>query len=273
MGDAASDPYAAARSSLRDTAKWMATVLSGLGAAVAAGVSVAGFASLTGPSLHLAITAATTAMVLILMGIGLLLRLLGVEAYYLSTLGGDKDLIKRIDKGGSDLLPPGVKSFTALKNRRDESYEALAALSNEPQDDPKRKIAESNYASWRAEVGRILSFASFLRLRRLFNRTMVGLLILFVGASASLAFLGYQLAKASPKEAVAQTATLEPGGGWDTLAAELRKLCGTEPFAVETMGEVPFAGWWTVTLKAPSACAGAMLTVPEAMVSIAAEPE
>jgi hypothetical protein len=272
MADAPADPYAAGRANLRETAKWLAAVLSGLGAVVAAGISASGFAALSGEPLTRAVVAAGLAMACILVGIALLVRILGVEAYFLGTLRQTQWLVKRIDEAGTDLLPPGIASFQQLVTNRDAAYATLASLAHLPASDPKRKAAEESYASYRAETQRILGFASFLRLRWIFNGTLLALLLLFVVAAGSLSWLGYQLAKAKPDEAAAKVATLSPGEGWGAVGAALAKACGAGPLAGVAAGEPPFAGWWTVTLSGPGPCAGAKVTVPEGLVVIAAEP-
>jgi hypothetical protein len=180
-------------------------------------------------------------------------------------LANDKKVLGRVNKMGANLFPPGCDTFKDFERKWSEARGKAAG--------PLASDADrANWATWTVEAARVLGFASFLKLRANLNTTLVVLVLLFVVATACLAWLGYTLAKQRPGTVAEHAAAFDPQG-WERLARELEATCGTGPFAASTVGEPAFAGWWTIRLVAPDRCAGAELTVPEGFVTIAAKPE
>ncbi len=85
MPDAPADAFAAARANLRDTIKWLATVLAGV-AAVAAGSSPLTALGALSPSdtrFQIATAALAVALVCLVAGVGVFLDLLLGDTFYL----------------------------------------------------------------------------------------------------------------------------------------------------------------------------------------------
>jgi hypothetical protein len=125
MGDGpAADPHASARANLRDTVKWLATSLAAVGAAVIAGASINGLASLSGTELFAGALLGGFGLVAILSAISILLGLLTSDVFYFTQLMNDdnasKAIANEIDERARDLLPPQVRSISELIAYRDQ---------------------------------------------------------------------------------------------------------------------------------------------------------
>ncbi len=170
--------YGPARSSLRDTAKWLVTTLSALGAVLATGISLSGLGNLSGMDLLFAAVALGVVAIAILAGIWLMVRLLTTSDYYLSDVEADADLRERIEKRTLEIMPPAYPTIEGLVT-------AYRVATLQVRAKPNDNDVVAHYNAISAEVGRITDLAAFLALARQTEASMRCL-----GLAAIVAFFG-----------------------------------------------------------------------------------
>src|SRR5260221_5485732 len=129
MSDAlAPDPYATAKTNLRDTIRWLATSLAAVGAAVIAGASINGLAALEGKALCLAALLGGVGLFLILIAIGIMVNLLTANVFYFSQLTTDGNAIaSKIDQHAKDILSPQTPTIAHLVKFREDAIAEMNA--------------------------------------------------------------------------------------------------------------------------------------------------
>lgn len=244
-----SDSYATARSGLRDTAKWYSASLAALGAGVAGGLSFGILPDLGADHLLTGILVGGLVFATILLAI-LLMQSILFSAPFGATELADPAVKALIAPFLRTLLPADVVTVDALLRKLDAAPD----------------LAERTRL--RTALQKVESFAAYVDLRRKIIRTNWIILGLFVVACAGIGYLSYlkgiaEKARNAPPEAV----ELVVGPAWAGLAGALARDCPVgEKVAGLGKADMPFDGWWTVTIKEPAACAGAVFAVPAALV-------
>lgn len=213
----ATDPYSTAKSNLRDTVKWFATMLAGLAALVLAGSPFSGFGALPPGSgrFYVALAGLATASVLLLTAWHQLIRLLRPDAVFESQLrstykpsGGALDqreineLREHLKTHKSDLLPDDVASFDALMERVNECW----AEASQPSAAPALLEQWKAYAS---NVNMVINYAAFARLDARVKNALPR--IMMVGVAAMLALVAFAWASNPGKaESSERVTVLQP---------------------------------------------------------------
>jgi hypothetical protein len=190
-----SDPFAAARTNLRDTIKWLITAFAALAAAVLGSSPLTGFGTLApGWRLYLAIGAGFIGLTLVFVAIYIAFRLLVWSPFFLSGLAADSDLLNFIEEHSADLLPPELPRFANFLQERDKARVFLQQTAHEP-DAPNRARAKQFMVDSDLVANRLLSLAYFEHLRR---RLIKFGWVLFALALAAVVALGVFAWAANP---------------------------------------------------------------------------
>lgn len=260
--------YADARASLRDTAKWFATVVAGLGAALTAGLSLTDLGGFSDHALRQAALAGGIAALMIVIGVALMIGILMVRAYYLTDVINLKGLMwgehwvkKEILAHKVHVLPANYQDLLSLQT----------AYTNAQNDVRTVNSAENRerLKSFEAAVFKVTDFAAFLSLSRTVRIRMWLLCVVALVGSAAVARFSYVVSREAAALAHPATtvAVLQPGQDWAPLAKALSAACGDGPFAVTMLPVEGLPGQWSATVTAPR-CAGATWTVPDTFVTI-----
>lgn len=266
MSDApAADPYATAKANLRDTIKWLATSLAAVGAAVIAGASINGLATLEGKALLCTALLGGTGLVLILISIGIMVRLLTANVFYFSQLTTPGNAIaSEIDLHAQDILSPQTPTINDLVRFRENAVAEMHAAQ------PGGAQYQDAFKNWTAAndlIARVTNLAQFLSLRNDFVSRQPSLFTLTVLIIVTLG--GYALlvgGKSSLNADLAQKVVFQPGNGWSDAAALLATTCGGDPLKGVIVPQKTFEGWITIRLGEPGKCSGLNLTVPASLV-------
>jgi outer membrane protein OmpA-like peptidoglycan-associated protein len=216
----AGDPYATAKTNLRDNVKWIATVFAAVAGVILAGTPFAGFGALT-PSWTLAYVSAVVTLgltaVCLMAAWWKLFKLLWPDAVFPRYLhknepastsdAQETDEIKAVWKEfhnrKDDLLPGGMKekSFESLAAIVDEQWEIMGT--DNPDDDAAIKDqvarARASWAAYRGVMTVILSYASFYRLKYRVEKAAPG--IARLGAASLVLMIVFVSAVSSGKDA------------------------------------------------------------------------
>jgi hypothetical protein len=189
------DPFAAARTNLRDTIKWLIAAFAALAVAVLGSSPLTGFGTLApGWRLYLAIGAGFVGLSLVFVAIYIAFRLLVWRPFFLSDLAADSDLFSFIEEHSADLLPPELPRFAEFLQARDKARAFLQQTSREP-DAPNRAKAKQFITDSDLFANRLLSLAYFEHLRR---QLMKFGWVLFALALAAVVALGIFAWAANP---------------------------------------------------------------------------
>ncbi|MDX8521142.1 hypothetical protein [Mesorhizobium dulcispinae] len=263
----AADPYATAKANLRDTIKWLATTLAALGAAVVAGASISGLATLEGQKLILASACGAAGLIAILIAIGIMVNLLTSSVFYFSQLADLTDPVtSEINSQARDILPPQTPTIADLIAFQESAVTDMRAT--RPGDDLYQS-AYKRYLAANDAIARVNNLAQFLFLR---NRFRGKTLILF-GLTVFIIFSlgGYSLLAGGKVDTGGDLATkilFVPGDGWAAAAASLSGECGAQPLNGVMLQRKPFEGWVGIRLTGPGKCSGLDLFVPASLVQL-----
>jgi hypothetical protein len=268
MSDApASDSYATAKANLRDTIKWLATSLAAIGAAVIAGASISGLASIEGKALWWAAGLGGVGLLLILIATGMMLNLLTSKVFYFSELTNEEHPItKEINAHASDILSPQIKTIKELVAVRDA---AVTTAQTAKPDDPAYNAAYKQWTAANEQIARLTSLAQFLALRRDFQKQKWILFILTILVILTLG--GYAVligGKSKLSEDLAQKIVFTPGANWSGAASLIAKVCGEKPLNGIMLPKKTFQNWVTIKLEEPDACSGLELSIPASLVTL-----
>ena len=251
------DPYKSSRDALRETVKWVAASLAALAAAVAGGISVSILPDLTGRDYWITIAVGALIICAILLAIYYIQEMLSIKLFPINRLydkrSPDRIALKPYEK---EILPHDLESIEDFLDAYDKA----------------KKIADiKEIRRLRSVKAKIVSFASYLSLRRRTRNATRILLVVFFLVCAGIAYLTSLHGSAKQRLAVGDSVPIEfsPGVGWADVAAALADACGSTSGAVEGSGfrakgraDVPSKGWWRIEISAPETCAGVYLTVP-----------
>lgn len=264
----APDSYATAKANLRDTIKWLATSLSAVGAAVIAGASINGLATLKGEALFGALVLGGVGLGALLRAISILLRLLTAKVFYFSDLSKEtgREIADEINQNASDILSPQTKTIAALVEFREK---AIQDMKGSKPGDVLYQDAFKRWAAANGLISHVLNMAQFIALRNDFKSnqsTLFFLAIVVIGALGSYSLL----VGAKPDQSVelSQKVTLTPGEKWADVAESLTTECGAEPLHGAMMSRKSFEGWATIRLLGPGKCSGLELSVPASLVTL-----
>ena len=196
----ATDEFAAAKANLRDTVKWLVTVLAALAAAIVGTAPLGGLASLAGWRLWVAGGAGLAGFSAILIAVGVLRDILLTARLASAQVRADADLVAWLNEHAADLLPVQCATLDAFFKARDDLVATLRRLRDDQGSEAYRG-AEKAYRVADVAAGRILGLASFERLRRRIARRLPWLFALAVAAFLGLAvFTGLASAKKDAAE-------------------------------------------------------------------------
>jgi hypothetical protein len=160
------DPFADARSNLRDTVKWLITALAGLAAIVLGGSPLTEFGTLSpGWRLYLAIGTGSLGLLFVFIAIFLAFRLLVWEPFFLSDLAKHEELSKLLEEHASDLLPSEYQKVDDFLKARNAARAVLMKAGSDTSAE-KRTNAEQFIDQSDPYVDKLLSLAHFEYLRR-----------------------------------------------------------------------------------------------------------
>lgn len=263
-----SDPYATAKGNLRDTIKWLATSLSAVGAAVIAGASINGLATLKGEALFGAVILGVVGLGALLGAISILLGLLTAKIFYFSDLTREKgrEVADEINLHASDILSPQTETIDKLVKFRDRAVEDMGRSK------PGDALYQDAFKRWTAANGlisRVTNMAQLIALRNDFKSkqsTLFFLAVVVIGALGWYSLLAG--AKSDQSVELSQKVTLTPGEKWADVAESLTTECGAEPLHGAMMSRKSFEGWATIRLSGPGKCGGLELSVPASLVTL-----
>ncbi|MGJ5176377.1 hypothetical protein ACQR16_23420 [Bradyrhizobium oligotrophicum] len=266
----APDPYATAKSNLRDTIKWLATSLAAVGAAVIAGASINGLAGLEGRPLYMACGLGVVGLLSILLAVAVLLNLLTSDVFYFMELEkADNPITREINANAKDILSPQTETIEALIKFRQDAH------TKGKNSKPGEADYAAGFAEWMAANGmiaRITNLAQFLALRNKFRSRqwlLFGLTILSIVTLGGYALLAG--GKSSASQELAQKIRFDPGSNWSAASNALAKECGSDPLNGILLSKKTFDGWTSVRLTGTGKCSGLELSVPVGLVALLAQ--
>lgn len=135
------DVYAAQKSNIRDTAKWMATAYAAVAAVIIAGAPFSGLNALAGEKLVIAVIFGVIALASVLLAINDILSFLIGDYAFVSEL--PVEVRDFIDEHAADVLPPPFADYRSFRTYREGVQGELRASWNGLHDpDFKRKGAD-----------------------------------------------------------------------------------------------------------------------------------
>lgn len=202
-----SDPYAAARSRIFDTLKWLASTLGAIAGAMATGLALTALPTLQGPALGLAAGFGAAGLACLLGGIGVLIWVLLHPVVARQTVLEDAGLRPKV----ALLVPRNYSDLAAFETAHQTASETLrqaqAAEDALPgtATDAERTAARTrlNEAAGRLKplepaMGRIVSYGSLLILRRRAGQALILLGLLTLAGIICLSVVAYQIGAAKP---------------------------------------------------------------------------
>jgi hypothetical protein len=183
------DPFASAKTNLRDTVKWLATTFAAVSGVILTGTSFSGLSRLSGWHLPVAALGAALAFFCLVIATGVMLRLLTSESFYLSDLRR-KDhatLLHLLDSHAVDILPAGIKDIETLLSKRDDAVRDFRA------NNANAAAATTYLTDLRGPMSMLTNLAQFEQMRarleaaqrRLFVLALLALIGLFAFAVSS----------------------------------------------------------------------------------------
>jgi len=275
MADAAPAPYSTATANLRDSAKWLATALSALGVAFAAGVNASGLSGLDNLRFGLAIIFAGGAFFFILVGVNFFVEYLLTHQTFAAEMA--EGVTPRpaaadwLDLHHDDLLPAGCLTIAALQKDRVDwrNYAAQAQADWErtgaDADKAELDAATTTLGAVNANMASALDAATFFKMRSDFDSLRWKVFrVTMLAFAGMLAYAADIYSKPGDPKIVAH-ADFTPGPQWAAFGQALAKTCGDGVFAVAKLNVEPFKGWVEVTFDGPGPCAGMKLDMPADM--------
>jgi len=269
MADAGADPFDAAKTSLRDTVKWLATVFSALAATVVGGASIMGLAGVKGDGLALALIGGGVGITCLFLAAGLALKLLTAESFHLGDITTNQNLRTRLDRYANDILPPEFSTVESFIKERADAIDQIRKYLKIPSS-KEYQDAHTFLVNIDPPLGRLVNLAQFELMRTQFAKTIPLLFALALGALAGLGT--FAVTVGSAKDAATKVA----GTGGPIVAIPLSRdavsigasyasLCAdATTVRAEIIGQ-PRANWITVRITEPTACAGTVLSMPAAV--------
>src|SRR3954451_15698992 len=117
--------YVRAKENLRDTVKWLATVLMALAGSILVGTSLTGLSGVSGLNLVLALVGGAVGLGGSLWAVWIMLRLLTTETYFLRQVEADAELMNKLKATAADIIPPQFSEVRSLLNKRREAIDAI----------------------------------------------------------------------------------------------------------------------------------------------------
>jgi hypothetical protein len=271
MADAVADPFDAAKTSLRDTVKWLATVFSALAATVVGGASIVGLAGVKGDGLALALIGGGVGITCLFMAAGLALKLLTAESFHLGDITTNQNLRTRLDRYANDILPPEFSTVESFIKERADAIDQIRKYLKTPSS-KEYQGAHTFLLSIDPPLSRLVNLAQFELMRTQFAKTIPVLFALALGALAGLG--AFAVTVGSAKDAATKAAgtggpivSISLTRNAASIGASYAALCaGGGDVSAEIVGQ-PRANWLTVRITQPTDCAGTILSFPVAVVS------
>lgn len=122
-----SDPFAAAKKTLRDTLKWLTTTFAGVVALVIAGASLTGITKLPPHDQSIALVGCGFGLLCIVAATGVMLHLLLPQTFYFGELLEPKNsgLLHRLNIHAVEFLPPEFATIEEFMKARDEAVQNM----------------------------------------------------------------------------------------------------------------------------------------------------
>ena len=279
MADAApppSDPFASAKTNLRDTVKWMATTFAGLAAVVLAGTSLTGVSHLKGAHLTGALVAGGLGLICVILAAGVMLRLLTAESFFVSDLNDRAHAKLRgfLEAHAGDVLPAEFENVGRLLDLRATAIKTVRAYVNNL-NAPEYIAANQFLSNITSPLSRLTNLAHFEVMRSNLKDSEPILFLLAIGALVGLgafAVLTGSYKDSNGENADASIITFIPGKQWENVGAALGKICGdTGPSKVQLLS-APDPSWVRIRLLSPENCAGVILTLPASFIRAGVTP-
>ncbi len=261
------DPYASSRQTLRETVKWITTLVMGFLAALVAGVTFSSLGTLSGDKLIYALIASAFAVLFTLFCIRVLLDLLLSDGFRADQMKNDDVLKAAIAASG--VLPAQYKSFDDLDNDYQASVtHYILLLSIKPHKESEVSTAHANMVDLQTARFHAVSYAAFLDLTNRIRKSLFELGVYGLVIFAALGCLSVLLGASDDVNQQKVAVQLSPGAGWEDYANALSDTCGEGPFRATAVPESPFNGWWLATFERPGTCAGMALPIPSLLIAI-----
>jgi hypothetical protein len=183
----AADPFATAKSNLRDTIKWLATTFAALVAVIMAGSSLTGISQIHGLALFMALLGGLAGLICVILATGVMLRLLTSESFYVGELlePANAPLLDSLNRHSTDILPPGYDDIAAFLRLRREALEQ-AKLHLRVPGSLAYEQAAGFLEALTEPLGRLANLAQFEKMRKAFDESMPTLWWLALGAILGL---------------------------------------------------------------------------------------
>jgi len=211
------DPFATAKSNLRDTIKWLATTFAALVAVIMAGSSLSGISQIHGRALFVALLGGLAGVICVILATGVMLRLLTSESFHVSELlePVNAPLLASLNRYATDILPPGYDDIAGFLELRREAIEQ-ATLNLRVPGSPAYARAVGFLEAITDPLSRLTNLAHFEKMRKALDRSIPKLWWLAVGAVLGLGV--FAVFAVAPLTAKPSNAVRAPEVG-DTLPA------------------------------------------------------
>ena len=192
MADAPADPFATAKTNLRDTVKWLAAALAGVAAAALGASPLTALGSLPASDwrLHLALAALGLAVICFICGIAVVLNLLIGDIFFLEDVRADGNLCRFVDRRHRDLLPPDHPSLIGLLDMRAGLAQTMFAHRNAAAGDAYR-AAQEEFDALAPVLGTVSSLLYLEKFRQNVRCARWWLLLCALGGAVALSVFAW----------------------------------------------------------------------------------
>jgi hypothetical protein len=130
-----SDPFAGARTTFRDTLKWLTTTFAGVLGLVIAGTSLTGISKVPAHDQLIALLGCGVGLLCIVAATGVMLQLLLPQTFYFGELLEPKhqDLLRRLNSHAVEFLPPEFGSIEEFMKERDNAVLKMRVNRDNPE--------------------------------------------------------------------------------------------------------------------------------------------
>lgn len=171
MSDAASDPFASARTNIRETVKWLVAAFAAMAAAIVGTSPLTGLGSLPpGERLYVAVGAGVIGLLIAAWVIARALRLLVTPPFFLGDIAADEALRQFIEAHAYDLMPPQYPTIAQIVAARTAALDVLRGTVAGNRDDARAALRA--LSPW---TDRLMSLGYLEQLRRRLDGSLLSM--------------------------------------------------------------------------------------------------
>jgi hypothetical protein len=196
------DPFATAKSNLRDTIKWLATTFAALVAVIMAGSTLTGISQIHRPGLFIALLGGLAGLICVILATGVMLRLLTSESFHVSELlePANASLLASLNRHSRDILPPGYDDVAEFLELRRQALDQ-AKLNLRVRGSLGYLQAVDFLEAITEPLSRLANLAQFEKMRKAFDESLPTLWWLALGAILGLGVFALFAAAPAPARA------------------------------------------------------------------------